>query len=159
MLKGTACSITPVLTRFFNMPTDFLISGKISSLAQGNTSNCRSSLSNLLSVRCLNVMSTTLSQSTCIQNIHLPPCTQWGFQSTVLTTTHDWLEHEAGKNYFTSATQCCKPSRRLYIHTLQWGRVVQNTDHMKNDRGTFAMSSLIITIKYGYHQNLLRRCR
>ena len=111
MLEGTAHSITPVLTRLFNMSIEsgiFPDKWKLSSVVpipkggeHSNPSNYRPislSVGEMLERHVYYLITEHLS------SVHPLANTQWGFQSgkttvtALLTTTHDWFAKlEAGK--------------------------------------------------------------
>ena len=113
MLKGTAHSITPVLTRLFNMSIEsgiFPDKWKLSSVVPIPKGGDHSNPSNYRPISLLSVISKMLERHVYylitehLSSVHPLANTQWGFQSgkstvsALLTTTHDWfVKLEAGK--------------------------------------------------------------
>ena len=113
MLKGTALSITPVLTRLFNMSIEhgiFPEKWKLSSVVPIPKDGDRTNPSNYRPISLLSIVSKMLERhvhyliTEHLSSNHPLANTQWGFQSgkstatALLTTTYDWLkELEAGK--------------------------------------------------------------
>ena len=114
MLKNTAPSITPSLTKLLNLSIQsgrFPEAWKLSSVVPISKGNEHESPSNYRPISLLSVTSKLLERhfhqliADHLSNNHPLANTQWGFQpakstvSALLSTTHDWLEEmEAGRD-------------------------------------------------------------